>query len=59
MLPEGGYFVVADMSSFYGQAGITEEAIAQLSPSTPLEDRPDVVFCTWLVREVGVAAIPM
>ncbi|CAE7679663.1 ccbl [Symbiodinium microadriaticum] len=59
VMPEGGYFVVADMSPYYKEAGITEKSLSCLTPSTPLDDRPDVVFCKWLTREVGVAGIPM
>lgn len=57
--PEGGYFVVADMSPYYQEAGITKEEIALLTPSTHFDDRPDVKFATWLIKEVGVGVIPM
>ena len=57
--PEGGYFVVVDFSPFYSDAGITVEDIEKLSPESPLDDRPDVIFAKWLIKEVGVAGIPM
>jgi aspartate/methionine/tyrosine aminotransferase len=57
--PEGGYFVVADMSPYYEEAGITKEEIALITPNTHIDDRPDVKFATWLIKEVGVGGIPM
>jgi kynurenine---oxoglutarate transaminase / cysteine-S-conjugate beta-lyase / glutamine---phenylpyruvate transaminase len=59
ILPNGGYFIVADMKRFYPLAGITSEEIAQLTPQTPLHDRPDVRFSRWLTTQVGVCPIPM
>lgn len=57
--PEGGYFLVADVSMFYALAGIDETGFDRILPDANLYDRPDVRFCEWLTKEVGVAPIPM
>lgn len=59
VLPEGGYFVVADVSRFFHLAGINPETFSRLTADTPLSDRPDVQFSKWLVKEIGVGPIPM
>jgi aspartate/methionine/tyrosine aminotransferase len=59
ILPEGGYFVVVDVSKFFHKAGIVSASFSSLRADTPLHDRPDVQFSKWLVREIGVGPIPM
>lgn len=59
ILPNGGYFVVADMRKYYHLAGITDDMIRTVTANTPLLERPDVKFSRWLTTEVGVCPIPM
>lgn len=59
ILPNGGYFVVANMRKYYHLAGITDEEINQITSDTPLHERPDVKFSKWLTTQVGVCPIPM
>ena len=59
ILPEGGIFVVADISNFFAKAGIDKARFDALTAETPLDDRPDVQFSRWLVKEIGVGPIPM
>lgn len=59
VLPDGGYFVVVDISKFFDKAGIDESTFSSLGPDTPLHARPDVQFSKWLVQEIGVGPIPM
>lgn len=59
ILPNGGYFVVANLRRFYHLAQITDAEVAAMTSETPLHDRPDVKFSRWLTTEVGVCPIPM
>ena len=59
ILPQGGYFVVADVSKFFRKAGIDVSTFDDLNAVTPLLERPDVQFSKWLVTEIGVGPIPM
>lgn len=59
ILPDGGYFVVVDVSKFFDKAGIDVSTFNSLRPETALQDRPDVQFSMWLVKEIGVGPIPM
>ena len=59
ILPNGGYFVVANMRKFYHLAGITDVEVASITSTTPLHERPDVKFSRWLTTQVGVCPIPM
>lgn len=59
-IPQGGYFVVADISEFYKYTDIDMVSVMKkLSPSSPLSERPDVLFAKWLTTQVGVCPIPL
>jgi aspartate/methionine/tyrosine aminotransferase len=59
ILPNGGYFVMANMRKFYHLAEISDAEVAAMTPDTPLHERPDVKFSRWLTTQVGVCPIPM
>jgi len=58
VVPQGGYFVVADATVALTAAGIDPQD-SSITAGTPLDDRPDVRVCKWLTEHVGVTAIPV
>lgn len=44
-VPQGSYFVLVDIGDF-------------LKPGTLLAGKSDLEFCEWMIRTVGVAAVP-
>jgi aspartate/methionine/tyrosine aminotransferase len=59
-IPQGGYFVVADISEFYQYTNIDIHSVmSKLNANSPLSERPDVLFAKWLTTQVGVCPIPV
>ena len=44
-VPQGSYFVMVDISDFQ-------------KPGMRFHDKSDMEFCEWMIREIGVAAVP-
>ena len=57
VIPDGGYFVVADATRMYESAGMTIDE--DIPPDTPLDQRPDYQICKWMTEHVGVTMIPV
>lgn len=54
IMPEGGFFIVADTSAFT----VPDKYMQETTPASPSPMSRDWAFCRWLTLEVGVAAIP-
>ncbi|KAL6070715.1 arylformamidase, variant 2 [Balamuthia mandrillaris] len=52
VVPQGSYFVLADTSK------VKDSSLRGASASLEDEQRRDLLFCKWLIKEKGVAAIP-
>ena len=55
IVPQGGYFVVADSSVLHELSGISTTSPGA---SSPLDDRPDVKVCKWATEHLGVTMMP-
>lgn len=58
IVPQGSYFVMADISGVPPALYMDKESSAPLMPGCPTDVRKDFQFCRWMVREIGVACLP-
>lgn len=56
VVPEGGYFVLADSAVIHARSGIPMDS--GHTAASPLADRPDVKACKWMTEHVGVTPLP-
>jgi kynurenine--oxoglutarate transaminase/cysteine-S-conjugate beta-lyase/glutamine--phenylpyruvate transaminase len=56
VVPQGGYFVLADSAAIHERSGIPQAGAH--SAASPLHDRPDVKVCKWMTEHVGVTPLP-